>query len=345
MRLDQEEMLAAEMNTIQDSRRPPVKPRVVVALGRNALIRRGERADVDIQRRNVEQATEPLAALAEDYDLVITHGNGPQVGLLALQGEAYKAVSPYPLDVLGAETQGMIGYLLEQSLGNLLPQRAFATLLTQVIVDPQDPAFADPSKFVGPIYGKAEASELTNSRGWVVKRDGDAFRRVVASPEPMRIVEISTISRLVNDGVIVICSGGGGIPVVERQDILHGVEAVVDKDLSAALLASELDADALLLLTDVTGIQRGFGSKGATKIDHATPSVLRGLSLPAGSMGPKAEAACRFVGRTRRRAAIGALQDAVEIAQGLAGTQVTLDEASVTSGPRKTTTSHESLRG
>ncbi len=298
--------------------------RVVVALGGNALLRRGEPADAGAQRRNVEIAVEALRELAGEHELVVTHGNGPQVGLLALQSEAYRDVSPYPLDVLGAESEGMIGYLLEQGLENALPGRRVATLLTQVEVDASDPAFSHPSKPVGPVYSRAEAERLASQRGWSVAADGDRWRRVVPSPEPLRIVELATIELLVGAGVIVICVGGGGVPVVVDADrLLRGVEAVIDKDLAAALLARELGADALLLLTDVEAVEADHGGPAARPIRAATPEELRSLELPSGSMGPKAEAACRFVEASGGTAAIAALADAAAALRGDAGTIVT----------------------
>ncbi len=297
--------------------------RIVAALGGNALVRRGEPAEVGVQRRNVAAAARAVAALAREHELVVTHGNGPQVGLLALQAEAYRDVRAYPLDVLGAESEGMVGYLLEQALANELPGRDVVTLLTQVIVNAADPAFDRPSKPVGPVYGPAEARRLAAERGHAIARDGDGFRRVVPSPDPVGIVELRAIRLLADAGMLVICVGGGGIPVrVDRTGALRGVEAVIDKDLSAALLARLLGADLLLLLTDVPGVVRGFGTSGATTVARATPAELRALELPAGSMGPKAEAACRFVERTGATAAIGSLEDAPAIVRGEAGTAI-----------------------
>lgn len=302
--------------------------RVVAALGGNALLRRGESADADVQRRNVAVAVEALAALAAEHELVVTHGNGPQVGLLALEAEAYKAVRPYPLDVLGAESEGMIGYLLEQGLANVLPERRTATLLTQVIVDVDDPAFRAPTKPVGPIYSRPEAERLAAERGWAIAPDGESWRRVVPSPEPRRIVELQAIRTLVDAGLIVICVGGGGVPVVvDEHGCLRGVEAVIDKDLSAALLACELGADALLLLTDVPGIELDRGTPNPHLLKSASPGQLATLQLPRGSMGPKAEAAARFVRETGRLAGIGALEDAAAILAGRAGTRVIPDRA------------------
>lgn len=297
--------------------------RIVAALGGNALLRRGEPLAADLQRRNVARAVEALAPLGRGHELVVTHGNGPQVGLLALQSLAYAEVAPYPLDVLGAESEGMIGYLLEQELVNALPGRPVATLLTQVVVDADDPAFAHPTKPIGPLYREQEARRLAQERGWSIARDGDGWRRVVPSPEPRRIVELSTIRLLVEAGVLVVCAGGGGIPVLaDSAGALRGVEAVIDKDLAAALLATSIGADRLLLLTDVDAVYRGYGAPVAEAIREVTPSELRAELLPAGSMAPKAEAACRFVEQTGGRAAIGALEDAAALAAGERGTQV-----------------------
>lgn len=296
--------------------------RVVAALGGNALLRRGEPLDAETQRHNVALAARSLAAIARDHELVVTHGNGPQVGLLALQAEAYPEGGVYPLDVLGAESEGMIGYLLQQGLRNALGDRPVATLLTQVLVDAADPAFASPTKPIGPIYARAEAAALAATRGWAVRPDGQHWRRVVASPEPSAIVELDVIELLVGAGVLAICAGGGGVPVVEAAGALHGVEAVVDKDLVAALLATELRADALLLLTDVPAVQTAWGTAQARAVPEATPAELRALDLAAGSMGPKVEAASRFAEATGGRAMIGALDDAAALLDGTAGTCV-----------------------
>ncbi len=297
--------------------------RTVVALGGNALLRRGEPAEAAIQRAHVLEAAPALAALALRDELVITHGNGPQVGLLALEAEAYKDVTPYPLDVLGAETQGMIGYLLSQALRSRLAQHDVVALLTQVLVDPGDPAFLHPTKPIGPVYSEHEARQLARSRGWSIARDGDYFRRVVASPEPQAIVELHAIERLLAARSIVICAGGGGIPVVADQDGLHGVDAVIDKDLTAALLAEELDADRLIILTDVPHIERDWNTPAATPIVTATPADMRQLLFAPGSMAPKVEAACRFVERTGGEAVIASLPDLEAAAAGRAGTRIT----------------------
>ena len=264
-----------------------------------------------------------LAKLAREHQLVITHGNGPQVGLLALQSAAYTEVDPYPLDVLGAESEGMIGYLIELGLENALPDRPVAALLTQVIVDADDPAFSRPTKPIGPVYDAVTAARLTKTRGWTIAADGPGFRRVVPSPEPREIVELDTIRLLVEAGIVVVCTGGGGIPVA-RNGALRGVDAVIDKDLAAALLAEQLEADVLLLLTDVDAVEADWGTERARPIHTESPGELRALTFASGSMGPKVEAACRFVERTGRLAGIGALGDAWEVAAGKRGTLVRL---------------------
>jgi len=297
---------------------------VVVALGGNALLRRGEPADVTTQRANLARAVEAIAELAAEHDVVITHGNGPLVGLLALQGEAHAGAKPYPLDVLGAESEGMVGYLLDQELVNRFGgRRQVATLLTQVIVDPGDPAFRRPEKFIGPVYQDAMAHKLAFERGWTVAQDGRQWRRVVPSPEPRGIVELETIRLLVKQHVIVVCTGGGGIPVTVGLDgHLAGVEAVVDKDRAAALLAEGLSADALLMLTDVPVVQAGFGTPHARDLRDVRVDELRELTFAPGSMGPKVDAACRFAERTGSMAGIGALADAAAMLRGERGTRV-----------------------
>jgi carbamate kinase len=298
-------------------------PLAVVALGGNALLRRGEPAEASHQQVNVRAAAQSIAALHDTHRLVVTHGNGPQVGLLALQAEAYEDVRPYPLDVLGAETEGMIGYLLDQALLNELPVGSrVATLLTQTVVDPADPGFAVPSKPIGPVYEPEVGERLAAERGWTVRPDGPHVRRVVASPQPTGIVEIETIRLLLDAGVLVVCAGGGGIPVVFTPSGLTGVEAVIDKDLSAALLAEKIGADFLLMLTDVAEVEAGWGTPAARPIRHTSPAELRGMDFAAGSMGPKVEAACRFAERTGGRAGIGRLDQAAEILRGEAGTIV-----------------------
>jgi len=299
--------------------------RVIIALGGNALLQPGEPLEADVQRRNVRVAAHAIAGVARAHQVVITHGNGPQVGLLALQSESYREVHPYPLDILGAESEGMIGYMIEQELVNELPGRDVLTLLTQVIVDVTDPAFHLPSKPVGPVYSEEQAQRLAAERGWTVTRAGNGFRRVVPSPEPTRIIELPTIRLLVEAGALVICAGGGSIPVaIDEAGAIRGVEAVIDKDLSAALLATHLQADVLLMLTDVSAVCTDWGTPQARPVRRATPSQLRRYRFEPGSMGPKVEAACRFVEATGGTAAIGALGDAAAILDGEAGTVVRL---------------------
>lgn len=301
--------------------------RVVVALGGNALLRRGEPMTAEAQRENVRTACKALAPVATYNEMVISHGNGPQVGLLALQAAAYDEVEPYPLDVLGAQTEGMIGYLIEQELGNLLPvQRPMATVLTMVEVDSADPAFGDPTKFVGPVYTKEHAEETAAAKGWAFKQDGKYWRRVVASPEPKRIFEIRPIRWLLRRGVVVICAGGGGVPVefecVDGRDSLRGVEAVIDKDLASELLARDVRADLFVMATDVDGVYENWGTPEERLIRCVTPEQLREGDFAAGSMGPKVEAAIRFVEHTGKRAAIGSLKDIEGIVAGTAGTNI-----------------------
>jgi len=298
--------------------------RVVVALGGNALLQRGEPADSDVQQAHIADAVRALAPLASEHDLIITHGNGPQVGLLAMESARDTALTrPYPFDVLGAQTQGMIGYWLVQALQNALPGRLAGCLVCRTLVSADDPAFASPVKFVGPIYVEARARQMSAEYGWQVRRDGSAWRRVVPSPEPVELLDLPLISELVRAGAIVVCIGGGGVPVTrDAAGFLRGAEAVVDKDLTAALLARSLDADALLLLTDVDCVQDRFGTQQATPIRLATPDEMRALQFPAGSMGPKVEAACRFVEAGGAMAAIGRLDDAEALLHRKAGTIV-----------------------
>lgn len=300
--------------------------RIVVALGGNALLKRGEPMNAEVQRANVRVATQALAPVASQHQLVISHGNGPQVGLLALQGAAYTAVEAYPLDVLGAETEGMIGYMIEQELGNLLPfEVPFATLLTMVEVNANDPAFKNPTKFVGPVYDKADADRVAAEKGWIFKQDGDKWRRVVPSPMPQRIFEIRPIKWLLDSGTIVICAGGGGIPTMYQPGAdrkLQGVEAVIDKDLCSELLARELDADLLIMLTDADAVYVDWGKVTQKAVRRGSPESLAGIHFAAGSMGPKVEAACRFAAVTGKPAAIGALSDLGKIITGEAGTTI-----------------------
>ena len=297
---------------------------VVAALGGNALLKRGEPLTAGVQRNNVQIAARSLAAVVRaGHDLVVTHGNGPQVGLLALQGASYKPDEAYPLDVLGAETEGMIGYMIEQELENALEHdRPVATLLTQVVVDPRDPAFEKPTKFVGPVYDREEAERRAAGAGWSIAPDGDKWRRVVPSPKPLEIPDMRVLKLLLDQGVVVVCAGGGGIPVLRREDgSMVGIEAVIDKDAASALLASQLGADALLLLTDVDAVYRDFGTDQSTPLSELTVAEARALEMPAGSMGPKLQAACDFA-QAGGISGIGRLQDAVAILDGSAGTRV-----------------------
>jgi carbamate kinase len=300
--------------------------RVVVALGGNALLQRGQPMTTDQQRENVAIAAGALARVARSHTLVVSHGNGPQVGLLALQAAAYKEESAYPLDVLGAATEGMIGYMLEQELGNRLPfEVPLATILTMVEVDADDPAFADPTKFVGPIYDRSAADRLAAEKGWQFKQDGAAWRRVVPSPRPARIFEIRPIRSLVEQGVVVVCAGGGGIPTMydrTKKRTLVGVEAVVDKDLTSAVLASALDADVFVMATDVDGVYEGWGTPDQRRLDRTTPAVLHAMDFAAGSMGPKVAAAVEFVEGTGHRAVIGRLDEIDGLVDGTAGTSI-----------------------
>jgi carbamate kinase len=295
-----------------------------VALGGNALLKRGDPMTAEVQRKNIRVAAEAMAPVAKEHELVISHGNGPQVGLLALQGAAYRPDEAYPLDVLGAETEGMIGYMIEQEMGNLLPfEVPFATLLTMVEVDGNDPAFKDPTKFVGPVYEKPEADRIKAEKGWVFKQDGAKWRRVVPSPLPKRIFEIRPIKWLLEHRTIVICAGGGGIPTMYKPGAdrtLIGVEAVIDKDLCSELLARELNADLLILATDADAVFLNWGTPEAKAIHKASPDAMSKHSFPAGSMGPKVDAACRFARATGHSAAIGALADVPAIVRGEKGT-------------------------
>jgi carbamate kinase len=306
--------------------------RVVVALGGNALLRRGEPLTAENQRANARVACKALAPVALEHELVISHGNGPQVGLLALQGSAYTEVETYPLDLLGAQTEGMIGYLIQQELGNELPfDKRLASLLTLIEVDRNDPAFGDPTKPIGPIYTEEESQQLANEKGWVFKPDGDSFRRVVPSPVPQRIFGIEPVQWLLEHDCVVICAGGGGIPVMYSDEPapagqqLVGVEAVIDKDLASALLARDLRADALAIVTDVDAVYSDWGTPEQRAIRRATPEALGQSEFAAGSMGPKVRAACSFVEETGGLAAIGSISDTPALLRGEAGTIVTRD--------------------
>jgi carbamate kinase len=310
---------------------------VVIALGGNALLRRGQAMTADNQRANVRVAAKAIAPIAAHHQIVIGHGNGPQVGLLALQGAAYEKVETYPLDVLGAQTEGMIGYMIEQELGNLLPfERPFATMLSMVEVDPADPAFKNPTKFIGPVYPKDEADRLAAEKSWVFKPDGDKWRRVVPSPEPKRIFELRPIKWLLEHNTIVIAAGGGGIPTMYEAGAnrkLVGVECVIDKDLASERLARELDADLFVMLTDAEAVCVDWGTPTQKAIRRASPAALASMSFAAGSMGPKVDAACSFAAATGKKAAIGALADLEKILAGEAGTTISVAEPGVVYAP------------
>jgi carbamate kinase len=300
--------------------------RIVIALGGNALLRRSDPMTTQVQRRNIRAAAEAIGPLAAGHSIVVAHGNGPQVGLLALQADAYPGAEPYPLDVLDAGTQGMIGYLIQQELRSVLPPtRQVATLLTMIVVDPTDPAFANPAKFVGPVYTKEAAHALAADKGWTFREDGAAWRRVVPSPEPRRILEIEPIMWLLERDAVVICAGGGGIPTMYPAsgpgDVV-GVEAVIDKDLASELLAEDVGADLFVMATDVDGVYVHWGRPDARRLSQVTPEELAGRPFAAGSMGPKVSAAARFASTTGKRAAIGSLDDIAGIVAGTTGTSV-----------------------
>jgi carbamate kinase len=301
--------------------------RVVVALGGNALLQRGQNLSAGNQRDNIRVAAVQLAEVHKKHELIIAHGNGPQVGLDALMDAAYTEVEPYPLDVLGAKTIGMIGYVIEQELGNLIPyEDNIVTVLTQVLVDPNDPAFQNPSKPVGPVYEKAEALELQKTKGWAMAADGQFYRKVVPSPLPQRIIEINAIRLLVDHGIVVICAGGGGIPTAyDRDRKLYGVEAVIDKDLASGLLSRELDAEMFVMLTDVANVYADFGTDKQRPIKAAHPDALDAQDFAAGSMGPKVLGACQYARETGYKSAIGQLSDLSAIMKGEAGTLISTD--------------------
>ncbi|MBY5939636.1 carbamate kinase [Halomonas sp. DP5N14-9] len=313
--------------------------RITIALGGNALLRRGEVMNGEAQRANIRIACEQIARIASGNELVIAHGNGPQVGLLALQGAAYDEDNAFPLDVLGAETEGMIGYMIEQELGNLLPPEVpFASLLTQVEVDADDPAFQQPSKPIGPIYQRDEACRLAELKGWTMARDGDHYRRVVPSPRPKRIFEIRPLRWLLEKGTVVICAGGGGIPTVYGEDgKLEGIEAVIDKDLCSSLLSQQLASDLLIIATDVDGVYLDWGTPHSRRVVMADPDSLEAQGFAAGSMGPKVQAACEFARSSGKTAVIGALADIEAIVAGHAGTRVSIRATGISFAQETTT--------
>lgn len=296
--------------------------KVVISLGDGALLRRGEPLDAAVQRGNAARAAAIVAKIAAKHNVIVTHGNTPQVGLLTQQAEALAQIRPYPLDVLDAEAEGMIGYLIEQELKSLLPKRQVVTVLTQIEVSDKDAAFNKPSVPVGASYESNQAQRLTRERGWVMEPDGTRWRRVVPGPQPLHILELPAIRLLLQSGALVICAGGGGIPVtVTPTGQVRGVEAVIDKDLAAALLAHQVGADALLLLTDVDAAYLNWGGEHPWAIHETMPEELRkhAFSEP---MKPKVEAACRFVEGGGNLAGIGLLEDAAAILEGICGTVV-----------------------
>lgn len=297
--------------------------RIVIALGGNALLERGQPMTAENQHRSAGIAAEALAPLAREHELVITHGNGPQVGLLALQSAAYTDVEAYPLDILGAESVGMIGYLIEKEFDRVLNSNPpVVTLLTQIEVDPRDPAFKNPTKFIGPVYSRDDAMQLSAARGWVVKQDGQKWRRVVPSPRPKQIQDVKVIDLLLRNGVAVICAGGGGIPIMQRDGQIIGVEAVIDKDRAGALLATQLNADMYVMLTDVHNVFLNYGTPEQETLLRASPAAMESMKFPAGSMGPKIEAACDFAKARNKPAIIGALSDARDVVAGKSGTVI-----------------------
>ncbi len=305
------------------------QPLAVVALGGNALLRRGEQASAANQLRAAKEAAQMLAPVSLEARLVVTHGNGPQVGLLALKEDAYAEGARYPLDVLDAETEGQIGYVVELELDNAIDHQDTVTVITRVLVDPGDPAFAEPTKFIGPVYEEEQARALAAERGWTVKPDGDRWRRVVPSPDPKEIVQLGAIRRLVEGGFLVVCVGGGGVPVIRVDGGHEGIEAVIDKDLASALLAISLDADALVLATDVDAVYVEWGTPAQRAVARATPGWLRAHAFAGGSMGPKVEAVCRFAETTGNRAAIGQLEQLPALIAGTGGTRVEAGGAEV----------------
>ncbi len=302
--------------------------RVVIALGGNAILQRGEPLEFSVQRQNIRKAAESIARIARDHQVILTHGNGPQVGLLALMNESYKDVTPYPLDALGAQTQGMIGFMFEQELRNQMPGRKVCTVSTQTLVDTSDAAFSDPDKFVGPVYSKEESEEMLKANpDWTIKADGKYFRRVVPSPQPQEILELPSLQHLISSGdITVICGGGGGVPVMRTAEgQLKGVEAVIDKDRASRVLAEGIEADAYIILSDVEAVATNFGQPDSRDIRCATPDAMDEFGFAAGSMGPKVEAATQFVRNGGKMAAIGSLEYAAEILTSDSGTVIRND--------------------
>ena len=297
--------------------------KIVVTLGGNALLRRGEAMTAENQMQNVRLACDALKTVAQDHQLVLSHGNGPQVGLIALQNDAYgNKVTPYPFDILGAESQAMVGYMFAQALKNVIPEKTVTCVVTQSEVAADDPAFLNPTKFIGPVYSEEEAHVLALEKGWTMKLDGQYWRRVVPSPKPMRIVEMPAIKHLVDAGMLVISGGGGGVPVIHENGHYRGIEAVIDKDYCGSLLAQELHADRLVIATDVKGVFVNWGTPEQKCIKRASPEALLAMGFAAGSMGPKVLAACEFVKATQGIASIGSLEDITAIIAEEAGTLI-----------------------
>lgn len=296
--------------------------KIVMTLGGNALLERGEVMSAENQARNIAKAVEAIKAVAQSHDLILSHGNGPQVGLIALQNLAYDKTPPYPLDVLGAQSQAMVGYLFMQALQNALPDKTVVNLVTRTLVDEKDPAFLNPTKFIGPVYDEATAYRLAEEHRWTVKPDGGRWRRVVPSPKPVRILESDTIRALSESGVMVIAAGGGGVPVIHTEEGFIGQEAVIDKDFAGSMLAQTLEADLFVIATDVEGVIDGWGTPDAALITQATVGEMRQMAFPAGSMGPKVDAACAFVQATGRPAVIGPLKNILGMVEGSAGTRI-----------------------
>lgn len=298
------------------------KPIIVVAVGGNALLQRGEVMSCENQKKSIAQTAGSLAELSKDYRLVVVHGNGPQVGLLSLQNNAYKDCPPYPFDVLGAETQGMIGYLIQQGLNAAIKDRFTTTILTRIVIDENDPAIADPTKFIGPIYTEEQAKQLAEANQWIVKPDGVHWRRVVPSPSPKEVLEIKAIKDLLEKEHLIICGGGGGAPVVEKDGAYVGFEAVIDKDMTAALIAEEIGAQHLLILTDGSHVCLDWGTPKEEKLENVSVEQMKKYTFPAGSMGPKVDACCQFVEKTKQHGHIGDLSSALEIIKGKTGTHI-----------------------
>lgn len=304
--------------------------KILMALGGNALLQRGQPLEADIQMKNSIHAAKILKGIAKKHQIVLCHGNGPQVGLLSLISHSYKDTAPYPLDVLVAETQGMIGYMLQNALFNEGVVNV-VTLLTQVKVDTKDPAFLTPTKPIGPVYDKETALKLAHEKGWEIAPDGKYYRRVVPSPLPKDIVEFKAAQKLIDAGYLVIFCGGGGIPVAEdeKTGFLVGQEAVIDKDRASSLAAQELQMDMFIILTDVDAIYVDWGTKNQKAIKAISPAELKKMNFASGSMGPKVEAACDFVIKTGKAAVIGDLFQGDALLHGTSGTLIKNDVSGI----------------